>query len=85
MYYFEQEFYPNGFKITALFEGKTTVKVRTEIIDKNYIKVILDGKEAGDMIVCMTPAIKSNDGLFESSKISAAWKVESLEEDSPLV
>ena len=62
MYYHEQEFYPSGFKITALFEGKTNVEVRTEIIEKNYLKVIFDGKEAGDMLVCLTPAIKINGG-----------------------
>jgi len=44
LYYHEQEFYPNGFKITALIDESTPVKVHTQIIQKNYLEVILDSK-----------------------------------------
>jgi hypothetical protein len=66
LYYHEKEFYPNGFKVTALFQNETPVRVHTEVKEKNYLSLTLDNKERGEMMLCMTPALQSADGFFES-------------------
>jgi hypothetical protein len=38
LYYHEKEFYPNGFKVTALFQNETPVRVHTEVKEKNYLR-----------------------------------------------
>jgi hypothetical protein len=74
--------------MTALFQGKTPVKVNSEVIDKNSLRLVLENKKKGDMLVCMTPALKSIEGQFASTTMSAAWSLQLLENegvDSPFV
>lgn len=66
LYYHEKEFYPNGFKVTALFQNETPVRVHTEVKEKNYLSLTLDNKERGEIMLCMTPTLQSADGFFES-------------------
>lgn len=80
LYYHEKEFYPNGFKMTALFQNETPVRVHTVVREKNYLSLALDNKERGDMLVCMTPALEIMDGYLESSKITASWNLQALED-----